>query len=190
MAEIQTRRLRLRQWQLGDADPFAAMVADPEVMRYFPATLTRPQSDALLAKLHQRIDATGYGFWATERRDTGEFIGFVGLNVPDHPLPFAPCVEIGWRLVRSAWGQGLASEAARAALRFGFDTLKLGEVVSFTSQHNLRSQAVMQRIGMRRDPGGDFLHPKLASDHWLAPHVLYRLTATDWQRGFDCGDGQ
>lgn len=178
---IETTRLRLRQWQSADAEPFAAMVADPEVMQYFPATLTRQESDVLLAKLQRRIEASGFGFWATERRDTGAFIGFVGLNIPDYPLPFAPCVEIGWRLTRSAWGQGLASEAARAALRYGFDVLQLPEIVSFTSQHNRRSQAVMQRLGMQRDLHGDFLHPKLASDHWLARHVLYRLAKNHWR---------
>ena len=178
---LETERLRLRQWQASDAEPFAAMLADPEVMQYFPATLDRSQSDALMARLQQRISESGYGFWAAERRDTGAFIGFVGLNVPDYPLPFAPCVEIGWRLARSAWSQGLASEAARAALRYGFDMLQLPEIVSFTSEHNLRSQAVMQRLGMRRDVHGDFLHPKLTSDHWLARHVLYRLTVTEWR---------
>ncbi|HEX4911799.1 MAG TPA: GNAT family N-acetyltransferase [Permianibacter sp.] len=178
---METPRLRLRPWRASDAEPLAAMVADPEVMQYFPATLSRPESDALLARLQRRIDETGLGFWAAERRDTGAFIGFVGLNFPDYPLPFAPCVEIGWRLVRAAWGQGLASEAARAALHHGFGVRQLPEIVSFTSQHNLRSQAVMQRLGMRRDPFGDFLHPKLASDHWLAPHVLYRLTAKEWR---------
>ena len=178
---LETERLRLRQWQARDAEPFAAMLADPDVMRYFPATLDRQQSDALMTRLQQRISESGYGFWAAERRDTGTFIGFVGLNVPDYTLPFAPCVEIGWRLARSAWGHGLASEAARAALRYGFDVLQLPEIVSFTSEHNLRSQAVMQRLGMQRDVHGDFLHPKLASDHWLACHVLYRLTVADWR---------
>lgn len=177
---LQTSRLLLRQWRDSDAAAFATLNADPEVMAYFPAPLTRQESDQAMARYQQHFADRGWGFWAVERRESAAFIGFVGLNVPNYALPFAPCVEIGWRLARSAWGSGLASEAARAALRYGFEALNLEEIVSFTSQHNQRSQAVMQRLGMRRDWQNDFLHPKLSGDHWLAPHVLYRLTTAQW----------
>ena len=120
-----------------------------------------------------------------EIKETGEFLGFVGLNVPSYaaPLPFEPCVEIGWRLKRTAWGKGYAGEAAREWLRFGFETIGLEEIVAFTIPDNLPSQRVMEKIGMTRDKDGDFLHPSLPADHPIAKHVLYRLKKTDWMSG-------
>lgn len=173
---LLTARLRLRPWQPADWPAFAALTADAEVMRHFPAPLTGVQSDALADEINRRIVRQGWGFWAAEHLETRQFIGFVGLNIPSADLPFAPCVEIGWRLARPWWGQGLAGEAARAALDFAFDQLQLSEVVAFTTIGNLRSQALMQRLGMQRD-AATFEHPALAAGHPLRPHVLYRLQA-------------
>ncbi|MBO4273937.1 GNAT family N-acetyltransferase [Microbispora triticiradicis] len=169
---IRTDRLVLRRWREDDKEPFAALNADPVVMEHFPATLTREESDALVERAEAAIEERGFGWWAVEV--DGEFIGFTGLSVPAFTAHFTPCVEIGWRLARSAWGHGYATEAARASLEYGFGTLGLTEVVSFTAVPNLRSQAVMRRLGMTRDPGEDFDHPVLPEGHPLRRHVLYR----------------
>lgn len=173
----ETERLLLRRWRSDDLVPFAALNADPEVMEHFPAPLTRAESDALVARIEQSFDERGYGLWAVEVTATGELIGFTGLDLKTFAAHFTPAVEVGWRLARSAWGHGYATEAATAALAVGFDTYELDEIVSMTSVTNLRSQAVMQRLGMRRDPADDFLHPNVPADHRLQPHVLYRLPA-------------
>jgi RimJ/RimL family protein N-acetyltransferase len=172
-----TERLVLRQWRDEDLEPFAALNADAEVMRYFPAALDREQSDAMVSRMRDLIQAQGWGLWAVERRDTGALVGFTGLSVPRHPLPFQPCVEVGWRLARGAWGRGFATEAAREALRVGFHELGLTQVVSFTAVSNVRSRAVMERLGMTRDPTADFDHPALPVGHPLRRHVLYRISA-------------
>ena len=173
----RTQRLVLRGWRDGDRDAFGAMNADPEVMHHFPEVLTREQSDAMFDRVAAHLDREGWGLWAVQRVDTGEVAGFTGLAVPRHDLPFQPCVEVGWRFARSAWGHGFATEAAREALRVGFDELGLAEVVSFTTVANTRSRAVMERLGMSRDPADDFGHPALAPGHPLRPHVLYRIRA-------------
>ncbi len=173
----RTERLLLRGWRDGDRAAWAAMNADPEVMRYFHDTLTREQSDAMLDRMDAALAEQGWGLWALERQDTAEMIGFTGLAVPTHDLPFNPCVEVGWRLARSAWGRGFATEAAREALRVGFDEVGLAEVVSMTSVPNTPSRAVMHRLGMTRDPADDFEHPAVPPGHPLRPHVLYRLRA-------------
>jgi ribosomal-protein-alanine N-acetyltransferase len=157
------------------------MNADPEVMEHFPATLTRDESDALIDRIEVRFEEYGFGFWALEIAETGQFIGFTGLSVPGFEAHFTPAVEVGWRLSRSAWGHGYASEAARRALAFAFDDLELTEVVSFTSHTNRRSQNVMKRIGMTNDPADDFDHPMLDEGHPLRPHVLWRMTAERWR---------
>ena len=169
-----TERLVLRQWREGDLEPFARLNADPEVMRHFPALLSREQADAMVDRLSGHIEAEGWGMWAVERRDTGEFIGFTGLGVPRQELPSQPCVEVGWRLARDAWGHGYASEAAREALRVGFDELGLAEIVAFTAVPNRRSRAVMERLGMVRDAAEDFDHPAVDVGHPVRRHVLYR----------------
>ena len=173
----RTERLVLRGWRDGDRDVWTAMNADPEVMRYFHDTMTREQSDAMLDRMDAALAQQGWGLWALERQDTGELIGFTGLAVPVYDLPFTPCVEVGWRLARSAWGRGFATEAAREALRVGFDEVGLREVVSLTSVPNTPSRAVMERLGMSRDPGGDFEHPAVPVGHPLRSHVLYRIRA-------------
>jgi RimJ/RimL family protein N-acetyltransferase len=174
---METERLLLRQWRDEDLVPFAALNADPEVMEFFPAPLT-PEQSADLAGRHQALLEAGEpGLFATEVRATGEFIGFVGLAVPKFEAAFTPCVEVGWRLARSAWGQGYATEAAGAVLEHGFNTLMLNEIVSFTAAINLRSRAVMERIGMTRDPADDFDHPSIPPGDRLSWHVLYRVSS-------------
>ncbi len=180
MSRLESDRLRLRQWQAADLPAFAEMGADPVVMEHFPARLDRERSDALALRFKAMIDDRGWGVWALERKAGGEFIGFVGLNIPSDELPFSPCVEIAWRLAQGYWHQGYASEAARVALRFGFVELDLEEIVAFTSLGNLRSQAVMARLGMRRSPE-NFQHPALPEGHPLREHCLYRLARGEWR---------
>jgi RimJ/RimL family protein N-acetyltransferase len=174
---VFTERLVLRRWRPADREPFAAMNADPEVMEHFPAALTREQSDAFVDHIEAVFDRDGWGLWALEERESGAFLGFTGLNRPGFDAHFTPAVEIGWRLARPAWGRGYASEAARAAAVFAFEEAGLDELVSFTASTNVRSQRVMERIGMDRDPADDFDHPALPDGHRLRRHVLYRLRA-------------
>jgi RimJ/RimL family protein N-acetyltransferase len=178
---LETERLILRAWRESDREPFAALTADPEVMRFFPSVLTREESDALADKIEEHMRAHGFTFWAVEERTSGAFVGFVGLARTPFEAHFTPCVEIGWRLAKSAWGKGYASEAARESLRFGFEELGLDEIVSFTAESNVPSRKVMERIGMRRDPRA-FDHPRVAPGHPLCRHVLYRLPREVWKR--------
>jgi RimJ/RimL family protein N-acetyltransferase len=182
---ICTERLVLRRWLQRDREPFAAMNADPEVMAHFPAPLTREESDALVDRIEAGFAEYGFGLWALEVRSTGAFIGFTGLAVPSFEAAFTPAVEIGWRLQRSAWGQGYATEAARAALAVAFDQTGMREVVSFTSTVNDRSQAVMRRLGMTHDHADDFDHPRVPPGSPLRRHVLYRLTERRWHAQVD-----
>ncbi|PXA68620.1 GNAT family N-acetyltransferase [Cryobacterium arcticum] len=173
--EVRTKRLLLRRWVDSDRDPFARLTTDAEVMRFFPAPLDRVQSDGLAARADALFDLYGYGLWALERQDTGEFIGFTGLAPMPEGIPGSGGVEVGWRLARAAWGHGFATEAATAALRFGFDTVGLTEVNSITSVVNIRSRRVMERLGMQ--PVDEFDHPRLALGSPLRRHVRYRLPA-------------
>jgi ribosomal-protein-alanine N-acetyltransferase len=172
---LETPRLLLRQWRASDREPFAALNADPVVMEHFVAPIGQAESDAFVDRQIANLAGRGYGLWAVEVRDGAPFIGFVGLESPAYEAPFTPAVEVGWRLARAAWGNGFATEAARAALDFGFDRLRLGEIVSFTAPANVRSIAVMERLGMTRDPADDFDHPRVPPGHPLRRHVLYRL---------------
>ncbi|WP_371404874.1 GNAT family N-acetyltransferase [Kribbella sp. NBC_00662] len=181
MTDLTTDRLLLRQWRDSDREPFAALNADPAVMEHFPALQTREQSDALIDRNIPELDGRGWGLWALEVKDTGEFIGFTGLNVPSFDAPFLPGVEIGWRLSKGAWGNGYATEAARAALAYAFGPAGLDELVSFTATTNLPSQRVMQRIGMVHDEAGDFDHPRIEEGHRLRRHVLYRIDRAQWE---------
>jgi RimJ/RimL family protein N-acetyltransferase len=174
MSDLTTDRLLLRQWRDSDREPFAALNADPEVMRYFPSVQPREDSDALIDRETALITDRGWGLWAVEVRETGEFIGFTGLAVPTFEAKFLPGVEIGWRLAKGAWGNGYATEAARAVLDIGFGPAGLSEIISFTAATNVPSQRVMQRIGMVHS--ADFEHPRLADGHPLRPHVLYRIS--------------
>jgi RimJ/RimL family protein N-acetyltransferase len=174
--ELSTPRLKLRRWREADREPFAALNADPLVMKYFPDRLTRQQSDILIERIEAGFEQRGYGLWALQIRTTGEFVGFTGLETPLFDAHFTPAVEVGWRLARSAWGKGYATEAARASLAFGFEEADLVEVVSFTTAANVRSRAVMERIGMTHNPDDDFDHPDLPKGDPLSRHVLYRST--------------
>ncbi len=180
--QLRTERLLLRRWRETDRDAFAALNADPEVMEYFPAPLTREESDALVDRIEAGFAQRGYGLWlwAVEVVATGEFIGFTGLAVPAFEAHFTPAVEVGWRLARPAWGHGYATEAARAAIAYGLDTVGLGGIVSFPAATNLRSRAVMRRLGMTHDPADDFDHPRLPPGHRLRRHVLYRMSRDRW----------
>jgi RimJ/RimL family protein N-acetyltransferase len=179
VSKLTTQRLLLRQWRDADLAPFADLNADPEVMRYFPAALTARESDAMAGYARELIALNGWGLWAVEVAGGEPFIGFVGLNRPRFEAHFTPAVEVGWRLARAHWGCGYATEAATAAVSFGFDQLDLDEVVSFTTTGNERSMRVMQRLGMSHDPADDFDHPALA-DGPLRRHVLYRLPRERW----------
>lgn len=178
--ELRTERLVLRAWREEDRVPFAAMNADPVVMEHFPSTMYRTESDAFVDRILLRWAQGRPSLWAVEVPGEAAFIGYVGLLEPSFDADFTPCVEVGWRLSAGRWGHGYAPEGARAVLAHGFDALGLGEIVSFTTEDNLRSQRVMQKLGMRRDPADDFDHPNLADGDPLRRHVLYRLTAEDW----------
>jgi RimJ/RimL family protein N-acetyltransferase len=173
MANIRTERLLLRRWLPADRAIFARMNADPRVMAHLPGPLTAVESDALADRIEQHFDEYGFGLWAVEAPGVAPFVGFVGLVTATFAAPFTPCVEIGWRLGAEHWGRGFATEAARAALSFGFERLELSEIVAFTVPDNQRSRRVMERIGMVHDPGGDFDHPS-APDR-MKRHVLYRI---------------
>lgn len=173
--ELRTERLLLRRWRDADRAPFAELNADPVVMEHFYEQPDRAASDDLVDRIEAHFDREGWGLWALEVED-GRFAGFVGLwPTPPH-LAFSPAVEVGWRLARHAWGRGVATEAARAALADGWERVGLDEVVSMTTTTNLRSQAVMRKLGMTRDPAEDFDLPKIPEGHPLRRHVLYRLT--------------
>jgi RimJ/RimL family protein N-acetyltransferase len=180
-ATLTTPRLLLRPWREDDLAPFAALNADPEVMRHFPALLTREESDAMAHRLAGLVEEQGWGLWAVERRDTGEFVGFTGLAVPRFALPFLPATEVGWRLARAAWGHGFATEAAAASLDHAFGALGLDEVVAMATARNARSHAVMGRLAMSRDPADDFEHPGYPPGHPERPHVLHRVTRNAWR---------
>ncbi len=172
---LKTDRLILRPWQASDYAAFWAMGQDAEVMEYLLPFADRAASDASAGRLKVHIETHGFGFWALEEKDGAAFIGFTGLLHVDADKPFAPAIEIGWRLARPYWGTGYASEAARASLTHGFETLHLDEIVALTVPANTRSQAVMQRIGMTRDPADDFDNAAVPDGSPLKRHVLYRI---------------
>jgi ribosomal-protein-alanine N-acetyltransferase len=180
--ELRTQRLLLRDWRPDDLAPFAALNADPAVMEHFPGLQDRATSDASVNRFREHLDEHGWGFWALERLDTGEFIGFTGLNTVPSDVPLSPGIEVGWRLARAQWGLGFATEAARAALDVAFYGIGAREIVSFTSHANERSQAVMRRIGLHRRPSADFDHPRFPN--WPGRrHVVYAATAEQWREG-------
>lgn len=171
-----TDRLVMRRWEERDRAPFAALNADAEVMRYFPATLTRQESDRFVDRIEAGFDEHGFGLWALEIQQTGEFIGMTGLARHTFPAHFNPSVEVGWRLARSAWGFGYATEAGRAAVEHGFTVAGLDQIVSMTTVTNEPSRAVMRRLGLTRDPADDFDHPRVPDGSPLKRHVLYRIS--------------
>jgi RimJ/RimL family protein N-acetyltransferase len=157
---------------------FAALNADPRVMEFLPAVLSRQESDAMVERIEAHFREHGFGLWAVEIPGVTVFAGFIGLAIPRFEAPFTPCVEIGWRLAFEHWNQGYATEGAKAMLAFGFERLGVGEIVSFTVPENLRSRRVMEKIGMTYSPAEDFDHPALPAGHRLRRHVLYRIRAT------------
>lgn len=184
IATLNTERLRLRAWQDSDLAAFAALNADPQVMRYFPSPLSAAASETQAAAIRQFMQQHGWGLWAVELPGHVPFIGFVGLAQVGDDLPLSPCVEIGWRLAAAHWGHGYASEAARAALNHAFSQLQLPEVVSFTAVVNHPSRRVMERIGMRCAEEY-FDHPRLPPGHRLRRHVVYRLNRQQWREQAD-----
>jgi RimJ/RimL family protein N-acetyltransferase len=180
LIELETERLRLRQWIESDREPFAQLSNDPRVMEFLPTLLDRATSDAMVDRLQALIFDRGWGLWAVESKAGRKFMGFVGLHVPRVHLPFSPCVEIGWRLAFEYWGKGYATEAARDVLKVGFDRLCLPEIVSLTSILNHRSRAVMERLGMEQE-AETFEHPNLPVGHLLRKHYLYRLSREKWR---------
>ena len=180
---LQTERLVLRQWCSADLEPLSRMNADPIVMEYFQSVLIPEESNALLQRAYNHIEEHGWGKWAVVLKETGEFIGRIGLEEVDFHSSFSPNIELGYRLAFEHWGKGYASEGASAVLKYGFNYLNLNEIVAFTPVRNLRSQRVMERIGMHHDPRDDFDHPKLPKGHPLQKHLLYRISYQDWQHG-------
>jgi RimJ/RimL family protein N-acetyltransferase len=180
-SSLVTSRLRLRPWHEHDLAPFAALNADQRVMEFLPKLLNRAESDALASRIRNHFAQHGFGLWVVEIPGVTNFIGFVGLSVPGFRTSFTPCVEVGWRLACEHWGHGYATEAATAALAFGFNEVALGEIVSFTATSNWRSRRVMERLAMKRSPADDFEHPTLPEGHPLRSHVLYRLGRLEWQ---------
>jgi len=178
---IRTKRLILRPWQESDLESFAQLNADPRVMEYFPSVLSRKESDDLARRIIAKFEEQKWGLWAASVPDVADFIGFIGLSIPSFETHFTPAVEVGWRLAFDQWGNGYATEGAKAALAYGYETLQLPEIVSFTAEQNMRSRRIMEKIGMQYDPKDDFDHPKLPEDHHLRRHVLYRLKAEQWQ---------
>jgi len=176
--QLRSERLLLRGWRESDREPFARINADTEVARFLPQTLARRDSDQLIASFQSHLRRHGFGLWAVSRAGADDrLIGFVGLNVVSFKAHFTPAVEVGWRLQRSAWGRGYATEAAREALRFGFEQVGLTEIVALTVPANRRSRAVMERIGMTHEERDDFDHPRVAPGSELRRHVLYRMSA-------------
>lgn len=179
MAELETERLILRQWKKSDLEPFYRLNSDVEVMRYFPSVLNQYQSNEFAIDIQKRLATNGWGLWALEMKESGSFIGFVGLNPVNRKIPIdkwleGPRIEVGWRLAKEAWGKGYATEAAIRCVEFGFRQLNLKELVSFTSVHNHPSMAVMKRVGMK-NMRCNFMHPGVPQDSYLREHVLFKI---------------
>jgi RimJ/RimL family protein N-acetyltransferase len=178
---LTTERLVLRPWTQSDLEPMAAMNADSRVMEYFPGIKSRAESEKEMESLQEHIEKYGWGFWAASLRETGQWIGLIGLKHVSIAAHFTPAIEVGWRLSQPFWGKGFATEGARASLQYGFEVLKVPEIVSYAPTQNIPSRRVMERIGMRHDPKDDFDHPRLPEGHPLRRHVLYRLKRAEWK---------
>ena len=175
---IETDRLKLRNWQKDDLEPFARLNGDRRVMEWFPKMLDRDETAAFIDYIQEHFETHRFGLWAVELKESGEFIGFVGLWKPKFEADFTPCVEVGWRLLAEHWGQGYAPEAAIASIEDGFERIGLDEIMSFTSIHNKKSIRVMEKLGLTRQ--ADFEHPQLPEGHFLRPHVRYSIRKEDW----------
>jgi RimJ/RimL family protein N-acetyltransferase len=172
---LRTERLVLRRWRAEDRAPFAALNADPVVMEHMQKPLTRAESDAFVDRIEAEFDECGFGLWAVEVVNGAEFVGYVGLHRVAFEAAFTPAVEVGWRIACEHWGNGYVTEAARAAVRDGYDRVGVAEIVSFTTPGNERSWRVMERLGMVRDPARDFEHPHVPVGHPLREHIFYRF---------------
>lgn len=180
---IETERLLLRQWRAADKEPFAALNADPDVMEHFPALITPAESDRFVDRMASVLAEKGRGLWAAEEKQTHTFIGFIGLNLTRFDTLFSPRIEVGWRLARRSWGHGYATEGATAAITYGFAHVELpgDEIISFTTEGNVRSRRVMEKLGLTHDPTRDFDHPELPA--WPdRRHVLYAIGRAEWHR--------
>lgn len=177
---IETARLFLRTWKNEDAEAYYRINQDPKVIELLGGALTLKAVEEFIAAKNSQQDKCGYTLWAVELKETGELMGFIGLNYTDWKSHFTPAVEIGWRLGSQYWGKGYATEGANASLNYGFSHCHLNEIISFTVPANVRSIRVMEKIGLKRDIHGDFSHPKLPTNHPLSRHILYRLTADDY----------
>ena len=178
---LATGRLLLRHWRESERLPFQRLNADPCVMEFMPAPLSPAESDSALDRIRQHFKHYGFGLFAAELLRNQAFLGYIGLSVPTFDAPFMPAVEIGWRLAAEYWGRGLATEGARAVLRYAFEDLGLSSLVSFMPPKNLRSRKVMEKLGMIHNPSDDFDHPRLPEDHPLRRHLLYRLDREAWR---------
>jgi len=187
---LRTGRLLLRPFEEADLVPFAALNIHPSVVEFLGSSPTRAESDAMVERFSAELEGEGWGLWAIEVAGGPAFVGMCGLHAAPRALACAPAVEVGWRLHPDHWGNGYATEAGAASIRHGFDTAALPEIVSFTAVANLRSQAVMARLGLRRDPDADFDHPNLPEGSPLRAHVLYRISRDEWvtQRQHGSGD--
>jgi len=188
--ELRTDRLWLRRWQLEDREPFARLNSDPRVVEFLPRLLSREESDTLADRIEAHFQRHGFGLWVVEVPGITRFAGFVGLSIPRFEAVFTPCIEIGWRLDADHWNHGYATEGARAALAFGFRSLDLDEILSFTVPANVRSRRVMEKIGMTHTASDDFDHPALPEGHPLRRHVLYRPARTRFAQPVALSDGK
>lgn len=180
---ITTPRLILREWSEADLEPFAAMNADPRVMEHFPGVNTFEESQKEYQRVLVGFQKHNYSWWVASQKGEDNFMGFIGLRHIDFKAAFTPAVEVAWRLAYPYWGHGYATEGALASLHYGFETLNLPSIISITAQVNLRSQAVMKRIGLHHIPAFDFDHPKLPKEHRLSRHVFYKITREQWKQG-------
>ena len=177
LPDLRTTRLLLRPWRSEDRDALAAMNADPRVMEYFPKTMTLEESQAMFDRFHAHVDEHGFGIWAVEIPGVAACAGFLGLWRPKFVTHFTPCVEMGWRLAAAHWNRGYATEGAKAAMTYGFESLGLDELVAFTAVENVRSRRVMEKLGMTWNPADDFDHPNMPEGHPVRRQVLYRKKA-------------
>jgi RimJ/RimL family protein N-acetyltransferase len=173
---FESERLIFREWKEEDRAPFARMNGDPMVMEFLPRSMDAAASDKLVGRFQEHFKAHGYGLYAIERKEDGEFVGFTGLHNVEFEAPFTPAVELAWRLDYEYWGQGYGSEAGKAVLHHAFKTLKLKEVVAFTVHDNERTIRLMEKLGMTHVPGGDFDYPTLPKGHPLGRFVLYKIS--------------
>jgi len=177
---FSTTRLGFRKWSNNDLTDLAKLCADPEVMRYFPSTLNKSEAQNFIDRLIDHHEKNGHTYYLVELLSTQEFIGFIGLAYQEYESYFTPCVDIGWRLKKEAWGNGYATEGAEACLKHAFQNLKIEEIYSTTTHNNQPSEKVMQKIGMKKMD--NFVHPKIASDHPLQPMVVYKITSSEWRQ--------